>query len=78
MPTSKETRPVKKTTTPPPPLATVEEVAEFLGIPTKTLRQWRLFNKGPKSVRLGHHVRYRWNDVHDWIDERMTAEGRFV
>lgn len=56
-------------------LLRVDEVAEFLGVPVKTLYQWRYKGVGPTGVRVGRHLRYRAGDVAAWIDRR-AAEGR--
>ncbi|MGW2566901.1 helix-turn-helix transcriptional regulator [Streptomyces sp. NPDC001537] len=50
-------------------LAAPEEVADFLGLPIATLAQWRYLGKGPRSIKVGRHVRYRWADVERWLDE---------
>lgn len=52
-----------------PPLATPDEVADFLGLPIATLGQWRYMGKGPKSIKVGRHVRYRWADIERWLDD---------
>ncbi|WP_240777258.1 helix-turn-helix transcriptional regulator [Nonomuraea basaltis] len=49
------------------------EVADYLGIPEATLKQWRWLGKGPKFVPVGRHVRYRWSDVETWLDEQAGA-----
>jgi excisionase family DNA binding protein len=49
-------------------LMTIEEVATFLRVPVGTLYQWRYKGTGPKSVRVGRHVRYRQNDVQSWLE----------
>jgi excisionase family DNA binding protein len=41
--------------------------AELLGVPEKTLAQWRYHGKGPAFVRVGKHVRYRVEDVEAFI-----------
>lgn len=58
------------------PLATVEEVSEYLGVPVQTLYQWRWRGIGPKSARVGRHLRYRWSDVERWFDERASEVAR--
>lgn len=55
-------------------LATPPEVASFLGVPEKTLTQWRYVKTGPRWSKVGRHVRYRWNDVEQWVDDQ--AGGR--
>jgi excisionase family DNA binding protein len=54
-------------------LATTEEVAEYLGMPRRTLDQWRHVGKGPRFSKVGKHVRYRWADVEKWLD--ANAQG---
>jgi excisionase family DNA binding protein len=52
------------------PLAPPTDVADFLGVPVKTLYAWRYAQKGPRATRVGRHLRYRWADVHAWLDEQ--------
>lgn len=49
-------------------LLSVDEVAEYLQIPRGTLANWRYQGIGPTYIRVGRHVRYRANDVDDWLD----------
>jgi predicted DNA-binding transcriptional regulator AlpA len=49
-------------------LATVEEVAKYLGVPVATLAQWRYLAKGPRSIKVGRYCRYRWGEVEKWLD----------
>jgi hypothetical protein len=39
-------------------LWTPAETAELLGVPIKTLHQWRYFRAGPPSFKVGRHLRY--------------------
>ncbi len=57
----------------PERLLTPQEVSEWLGIPAKTLANWRSERVGPLPLRIGSHVRYRSVDVHVWLDERAAA-----
>jgi len=43
-------------------------VADYLGIPTGTLANWRYQGRGPAFVRIGRHVRYRAEDIARWIE----------
>lgn len=54
-------------------LWTVEDVAEYLGVPRNTLYQWRTKGYGPRGVRVGKHVRYRPDDVNAWLDQQVVA-----
>jgi excisionase family DNA binding protein len=61
---------VSAATTPPRPLATPAEIAEFLGVPKKTVYSWRSTGGGPPALRVGKHLRYRWEDVEAWLAEQ--------
>jgi predicted DNA-binding transcriptional regulator AlpA len=50
------------------PMATREDVAQYLGVTTKTLDDWRRAGVGPPSFRPGgRFVRYFWDDVETWV-----------
>jgi excisionase family DNA binding protein len=51
-------------------LWTVEEAAEYLGVPVGTLYQWRYKKTGPPGRRIGKHLRYLPEDVHAWVREQ--------
>jgi predicted DNA-binding transcriptional regulator AlpA len=48
-------------------LWTVQDVAEFLGVPAKTLYQWRHDGYGPCGRRVGRYVRYDPCEVRKWF-----------
>ena len=48
-------------------LLSVQDLADYLGVPVTTLYQWRYRREGPPGFRVGRHVRYRWQDIQDWI-----------
>jgi predicted DNA-binding transcriptional regulator AlpA len=57
-----------------------QEVAEVLGKPARTLRQWRYLGVGPRYIKVGLSVRYRARDVEQWIeaqarDTEAAADG---
>lgn len=54
-------------------LATTAEVAEYLDRPVATLRQWRWLNRGPRWVKIGKSVRYRWSDIDAYVDEQTRG-----
>jgi excisionase family DNA binding protein len=58
----------RRTTTEIDRLWSVEDVAAFLGVPVKTLYQWRTKHYGPKGKRIGRYVRYRREDVMCWLE----------
>ena len=59
------------------PLLTSGGLAEYLGIPVSTVRDWRASGKGPCGVWVGKHLRYAVSDVQAWLTtQRETAPGR--
>jgi excisionase family DNA binding protein len=54
-------------------LLTVEEVADYLGVPKKTVYAcWRGW--GLRGYRIGRHLRFRVRHVEEWL-ERQEAAG---
>ncbi|NYI94663.1 excisionase family DNA binding protein [Streptomonospora nanhaiensis] len=51
----------------PQQLWSVKETARFLGVPAKTLYEWRYKGDGPPSHRIGRHLRYVPAEVHAWV-----------
>ena len=60
----------------PQRLLWAQEVAVVLGVPVKTLYQWRYKGVGPAGVRVGRHLRYRAADIDAWIDGRVAEDRR--
>ncbi|HKZ29218.1 MAG TPA: helix-turn-helix domain-containing protein [Acidimicrobiia bacterium] len=52
-------------------LLTVEELAEYLGVPVATIYAWRYRHEGPPGFRVGKHLRYRSSDVDQWIQRKL-------
>jgi excisionase family DNA binding protein len=57
-------------------LLTVEELAEYLGVPVATIYAWRYRREGPPGFKVGKHVRYRWRDVEEWIERQLQDAAR--
>ncbi|WP_307652656.1 AlpA family transcriptional regulator [Streptomyces sp. DSM 42143] len=51
-------------------LASPSDVAAYLGVPVKTLYQWKYRGTGPAPLKVGRHLRYRWRDVDTWLDQQ--------
>lgn len=49
---------------------TPQEAADLLGVATKTLAQWRTQKRGPKFYHVGRLVRYRAEDINEWVESR--------
>jgi excisionase family DNA binding protein len=46
--------------------------AEYLHVPSETMRYWRNSRTGPAFVRVGRHVRYRFRDLDRWIESQLV------
>jgi excisionase family DNA binding protein len=49
-------------------LLSTDEVARLLVVPVATLYCWRYKGTGPKAFRVGKHLRYRLDDVIEWLE----------
>jgi excisionase family DNA binding protein len=50
-------------------LLTVDEVADYLGVPKKTVYAcWQ--DWGLKAYKVGRHLRFRQRHVEDWLDRQ--------
>lgn len=54
---------------------TTEQVAEYLGVPAPSVRQWQYRGKGPRSYKIGRHRRYRMSDVDTWVEQQASADA---
>ena len=51
-------------------LLTLDDLAEYLDIPKRTIYAWRYRGVGPVGFKIGGHVRYRKSDVEEWLNEQ--------
>lgn len=51
-----------------PRLWTVEDVAEYLSVPVRTLYDWRGRGYGPASKKVGRYLRYDPTEVVRWFE----------
>lgn len=59
------------------PLISIEELSEYLNVPTRALHDWRLAGCGPRAVHVGRQLRYFITDVNEWLQEqREDVTGR--
>ena len=59
------------------PLLSTQELAEYLGVPVKTIYEWRTCGHGPCAVRIGRHLRFAVPDVQAWVaQQRESPPGR--
>ncbi|UXA15373.1 helix-turn-helix domain-containing protein [Mycobacterium sp. SMC-8] len=50
-------------------------MAEYLNTTLNQLSRLRFEGHGPRYVKLGRSVRYRWEDVYAWVDENVQSVG---
>jgi len=55
-------------------LLTPKQAAEFLGVPSGTLAQWRSERRGPPYIKLEDRlVRYRRSDLEEYLAGHVVA-----
>jgi predicted DNA-binding transcriptional regulator AlpA len=61
-------------------LLTPKEAAEYLGVSTLTLKDWRYHGRGPTFIRLSHKmIRYRVSALIQFVESSPTIkEGRRI
>jgi excisionase family DNA binding protein len=52
----------------------VEALALELGVPVRTVYAWRTAGTGPRGHKIGKHVRFRREDVEQWLTSRADPE----
>lgn len=60
------------------PLLSIDDLAEYLGVPVATIYDWRVDGKGPCGIRIGRHVKFTVTDVLAWLAAKResTPGGR--
>ncbi len=51
-------------------MLTLQEACRFLRVAEGTLRYWRHLGCGPRSFKIGRHVRYWRADLVLWLSEQ--------
>lgn len=54
-------------------LLSIEELSDYLGVPVRTLYDWRIDRRGPKALHAGRVLRYPDSAVRAWIQENLDA-----
>ena len=55
------------------PLLSVGELADYLGVPVRTIYEWRQTGHGPRGIRIGRHLKFAVSDVTAWIEGLRDA-----
>jgi excisionase family DNA binding protein len=66
----------KPTAAPAIRLLTPKEVAELLKVTVSWLAKARVRGEGPPYIRIGRSVRYREEDLIDWLKQRRRLSTR--
>ncbi len=56
-------------------MLSINDVAEYLGVPKATLHCWSSRGIGPKRYKVGRYLRYRRADVDAWINAQAAPAG---
>jgi predicted DNA-binding transcriptional regulator AlpA len=51
----------------------VQDLADLLQVPVKTIYAWRYKRIGPPAVPMGKYLRFRAEDVAVWLDSHTDA-----
>jgi excisionase family DNA binding protein len=51
-------------------LITIDELSAYLGVPVKTIYDWRNKHKGPAGYHFGRHPMFAVCDVRAWIEQQ--------
>ena len=54
-------------------MLTTQEASEYLRISHKTLERWRWEGTGPCFIKLGGAVRYRLQDLDDYVEGEIRS-----
>lgn len=59
------------------PMADVKAVAEYLDVPVTTLYDQRHHKRGvgALAIKVGRHLRWRWEDIEAWLDEQARSSA---
>lgn len=55
------------------PLWSVDDVATYLAVSTRTLYDWRARGYGPRALKTGRYLRYDPAEVRRWLDSLAEA-----
>lgn len=47
-----------------------QQLADWLGLPIKSVYRWNLHRTGPQPTRIGKHIRYSRKAIESWLAAR--------
>jgi predicted DNA-binding transcriptional regulator AlpA len=57
-------------------LLTERDVARIIGLSVASVRRWRLLRQGPRYLKIGSAVRYKPEDISEWLESRPAGGER--
>ncbi|MFF2933547.1 helix-turn-helix domain-containing protein [Streptomyces mirabilis] len=58
------------------PLADAQQIAEYCGVPLKTVYRWSSRGGGPRLMKVGRHLKARWSDLESYLDACTIGASR--
>jgi excisionase family DNA binding protein len=55
------------------PLWTISDLAQFLGVPVRTIYEWRRHQRGPRAYQIGKYLRFVPHEVQEWLETRTDS-----
>ncbi|MDQ0647301.1 excisionase family DNA binding protein [Microbacterium natoriense] len=56
-----------------PRLFTIPQLAEYFGVSVRTVEGWNSRGGGPRSVKIGRHVRYTEDSIREYLASRSVT-----
>jgi excisionase family DNA binding protein len=57
------------------PMMSIDELADYLALPVRTLYDWRQCGRGPQAIHVGRQLRYFVSDVRGWLEEQRESRA---
>ena len=59
------------------PMADIGQISDYTGTPQETIYYQRSqgVGLGALAIKIGRHLRWRWEDVDRWLDEQQASRG---
>ncbi len=54
----------------PSDLLSLDDVADYLGVPAKSILEWHYRHDGPPAFKLGRYLKWREADVLAWLESK--------
>jgi excisionase family DNA binding protein len=59
-----------------PRLLSPRDLATYLCVPLATVYRWHSIGDRPVAYRVGRHVRYKREDIEEWLRTRAAVDRR--